>query len=79
MSSITAEAIELLEILPEADQLLALNLIKQVVNAWSIENEIPNAETLAALEEAKEMEAHPERYKRYSTFREALDEVLHET
>ena len=38
--------------------------------------EEPNAETLAALEEVREMEAHPERYKGYSSFSELLSEVL---
>lgn len=35
-----------------------------------------NAETLAALEEIRNMEAHPEQYKGYHSFRELLDEVL---
>ena len=38
--------------------------------------EIPNAETIAALEEGEEMLKNPAKYKRYATFREALDEVL---
>ena len=38
--------------------------------------EIPNAETVAALEEGEEMLKNPAKYKRYATFREALDEVL---
>ncbi|MBQ6987263.1 MAG: type II toxin-antitoxin system RelB/DinJ family antitoxin [Oscillibacter sp.] len=39
---------------------------------------IPNAETVAALEEAEEMLRNPAKYKRYATFREALDEVLND-
>ena len=39
-------------------------------------DEIPNAETIAALEEAEEMIRNPAKYKRYATFREAMDEVL---
>ena len=39
-------------------------------------SETPNAETIAALEEGEEMLRNPEKYKRYATFREALDEVL---
>ena len=38
--------------------------------------EIPNAETIAALEEAEEMIRNPAKYKRYATFREAVDEVF---
>ncbi len=41
-------------------------------------NETTNQETLDALEEYKEMKAHPETYKRYNTFQEALDEILTE-
>ena len=39
-------------------------------------DETPNAETVAALQEAGEMLRNPEKYKRYATFREAMDEVL---
>ena len=35
-----------------------------------------SAETIAALEEGEEMLRNPGKYKRYATFREALDEVL---
>ena len=38
--------------------------------------ETPNAETVTALEEAEQMRAHPEQYKRYSSFDELLGEVL---
>lgn len=34
----------------------------------------PNAETIAALAEYVEMKAYPERYKRYASFEEALEE-----
>ena len=37
---------------------------------------VPNAETKAALQEIKEMREHPEKYKRYSTFGDALKEAL---
>ena len=36
----------------------------------------PNAETAAAMNEYYEMKAHPEKYKRYSSFKEAMSEVL---
>ena len=39
---------------------------------------VMNAETLSALEEIKEMRAHPERYKSYGSFQEALDDVLNQ-
>lgn len=36
----------------------------------------PNAETAAALNEYAEMKAHPEKYKRYASFKDAMNEVL---
>ena len=44
--------------------------------AFKITHEQPNAETIAAINEYNEMKKHPENYKHYSTFREAMDEVL---
>ena len=43
---------------------------------YEIKRENPNAETAAALNEYYEMKAHPEKYKRYSSFRDAMNEVL---
>lgn len=42
---------------------------------FEVKRDVPNAETIAAIEEAKEMEAHPERYKGYSSFKDVLNEV----
>lgn len=43
---------------------------------FSVTRENPNAETVAAMNEYYEMKVHPEKYKRYSSFREAMNEVL---
>ena len=43
---------------------------------FTVTRENPNAETAAALNEYYEMKGHPEKYKRYSSFHEAMDEVL---
>ena len=43
---------------------------------FTVTRENPNAETAAALNEYYEMKGHPEKYKRYSAFHEAMDEVL---
>ena len=43
---------------------------------FSITRESPNADTAAALAEYQAMKAHPEQYKRYASFRDAMDEVL---
>ena len=54
--------------------------LKQAVRVqgfpFVITREIPNTETIAAMNEYYEMKNHPERYKRYSSFREGLMEVL---
>lgn len=43
---------------------------------FAVTRENPNAETIAAINEYYEMKAHPEKYKRYSSFKDAMDEVL---
>ena len=43
---------------------------------FAVTRENPNAETIAAMNEYYEMKAHPEKYKRYSSFKDAIDEVL---
>ena len=43
---------------------------------FPISRDVPNAETVAALNEFYTMKAHPEQYKRYSSFRDAMNEVL---
>lgn len=45
---------------------------------FEVRNNIPNPETKAALDEIAEMRAHPEKYKSYSSFQEALNEVLND-
>lgn len=35
-----------------------------------------NAQTIAALNEYYEMKAHPEKYKKYSSFKDAMNDVL---
>lgn len=37
---------------------------------------VPNADTRAALQEYQDMKEHPEKYKRYGSFQEALQEAL---
>ena len=43
---------------------------------FAVTRENPNAETIAAMNEYYEMKAHPEKYKRYSSVKDAMDEVL---
>lgn len=57
--------------------------LKQAVRQQCIPFEIrrnkPNSETVAALNEFYEMKKHPENYKKYSNFKEILEEVLQNT
>lgn len=46
---------------------------------FSVTREKPNDETTAAMNEYYIMKAHPEKYKRYSTFADAMNEVLSDT
>lgn len=43
---------------------------------FAITRDVPNLDTLNAMNEYYTMKAHPEQYKRYSSFRDAMDEVL---
>lgn len=45
---------------------------------FEVSREVPNAETIAAMKEGEEMRKHPERYKRYQSFDEALADILKE-
>lgn len=54
--------------------------LKQAVRTQSLPFKIarqkPNAETIAALQEFDEMLEHPEKYKRYASFKDAMEDVL---
>ena len=50
--------------------------VREQAIPFSIRRERPNKETIAAMNEYHEMKKHPEKYKRYNSFAEAMDEVL---
>ena len=52
--------------------------LKQAVRVQGIPFAISreNPETIAALNEFYEMKRHPERYRKYSSFKDAIDEVM---
>lgn len=50
--------------------------VREQAIPFEIRRNVPNAETVAAMDEFSEMKAHPEKYKRYSSFKDAIDEVL---
>ena len=46
---------------------------------FRITKNTPNAETVAAINEAREIAAHPERYQSYASFGDLLEEVMSES
>lgn len=43
---------------------------------FAIQKEEPNPDTIAAIREVEDMEAHPEKYKKYDSFKDLLQEVM---
>lgn len=43
---------------------------------FDVSSKVPNATTIAAMEEFEDMKRNPAGYKRYSTFKAAMNEVL---
>ena len=43
---------------------------------FSVYRNVPNAETIAAIEETEEMAKHPERYPSYSSANEMMEDLL---
>lgn len=54
--------------------------LKQALRVQGLPFEVtrvnPNAQTIAAMNEYYEMKNHPEKYKRYASFKDALNKVL---
>lgn len=42
---------------------------------FAVTREVPNTVTMAAMNEYDEIKSHPEKYKKYSSFQDALSEV----
>ena len=42
---------------------------------FAVTREAPNAETMAAMNEYYEMKAHPEKYRKYASFHDAVSEA----
>ncbi len=61
-----------------AFNIFAKTVVREQRIPFALSVETPNAETVAAMNEYYEMKAHPEKYKRYASFQEAVDEVLNE-
>ena len=44
-------------------------------DAYEEDGEVPNVETIAAMNEYYQMKAHPEKYKRYASLKDAMDPI----
>ena len=52
--------------------------IRENAIPFTITRDVPNAVTLAAMQEAEEFKKHPERFKRYATFADAIADMDNE-
>ena len=50
--------------------------VREQAIPFEIKREIPKSKTTAAMNEFYEMQIHPEKYKRYPSFKAAMQEVL---
>ena len=61
-----------------AINIFAKTVVREQRIPFELTVETPNRETMAALQEFDEMMNNPDKYKRYSSFSEAMDEELKE-
>lgn len=62
-----------------AFNIFAKTVVREQRIPFELSIEKPNAETLAAMREYDDMKSDPRKYKRYSSFKEAMSEALDET
>ncbi len=62
-----------------AFNIFAKTVVREQRIPFALTAEVPNAVTLAAMEEAREMQRHPEKYKSYSNAEEMIEDILNET
>ena len=59
-----------------AFNIFAKTVVREQRIPFEITTEVPNNITAAAMNEYDEMQKHPEKYKRYATFKEAMNRVI---
>lgn len=59
-----------------AFNIFAKTVVREQRIPFALTTEVPNAVTVEAMREYEEMKKDPEKYKRYSSFRDAMNEVL---
>lgn len=55
--------------------LFAKTVVREQRIPFEITTEVPNADTIAAMKEIEQMKLHPERYKKYRTFADAIADI----
>ena len=58
-----------------AFNIFAKTVVREQRIPFEITTEVPNSTTAAALNEYDEMKKDPEKYKRYSSFKDAMDRI----
>ena len=61
-----------------AFNIFARTVVREQRIPFALTTEVPNEETKRAMEEARDMQRHPEKYKSYSSAEEMLEDILHE-
>lgn len=61
-----------------AFNIFAKTVVREQRIPFELTTEVPNNTTVSAMNEYYEMQIHPEKYPRYSNFKEAMNEVLHD-
>ena len=59
-----------------AFNIFAKTMVRQNGIPFEISLDIPNADTIAAMQEAEEIKRHPERYKKYNNANELMEDLL---
>ncbi len=59
-----------------AFNIFAKTVVREQRIPFELTTEVPNSVTLSAKNEYSDMISHPEKYKRYSSFSDALEEVI---
>lgn len=52
--------------------------IRENAIPFTISRDVPNADTIAAMNEIEEIKAHPERYKKYNNVNAMMEDILNE-
>ena len=62
-----------------AFNIFAKTVVREQRIPFELSTDVPNAATLAATEEVRELQRHPEKYKSYGSAEEMMEDILNET